>query len=166
VSEARIMQSGDAAESFILAYWPDVAARMEGIESKEFAELVQNYEKELETYGRIIAAETIRRAFLEIAKSDNPLLSMYAFFVAMGFNQIVPESLQKIGDKLDVTKQAVDKQVTFYRDLFAGRPLGSAKSEETRETLREVQIDRYNQANQQTEKQPNNGFTFRDFYTN
>jgi hypothetical protein len=161
MSEARIMQSGDAAESFISAYWPDVAARMEGIESKEFAELVQNYEKELETYGRIIAAETIRRAFLEIAKSDNPLLSMYAFFVAMGFNQIVPESLQKIGDKLDVTKQAVDKQVTFYRDLFAGRPLGSAKSEETRETLRDVQIDRYNQ---QPEKQPNNGFTFRDFY--
>jgi hypothetical protein len=161
MSEAKLMRGQDAAESFVSAYWPDVAANMEGIESKEFADLVQNYEKELETYGRIIAAETIRRAFLEIAKSDNPLLSMYAFFVAMGFNQIVPESLQKIGDKLDVTKQAVDKQVTFYRDLFAGRPLGSAKSEETREALREVQIDRYNQ---QTERQPTNGISFNDFF--
>lgn len=163
MSEVRIMRSIDLSDSPLASFWPDVAAGMDNIERKEFEEFAEHHGDLFEEYGRQIAMEVIRRVFTDIAQRDHAQISIMAFFISMGFTSITVESLEEIGQRLGVTKQAVSKELTFFRDMNGVRPLGSAKSEQARGEYKRVQLERYEQQQHKAPEQTN-GIGFADFY--
>jgi hypothetical protein len=173
MSDARVMASEDAAESSLAndsskynelsSYWANVSKSLTGIEQEELNEFLDRYDKELEGYGWLVAVEALGRILSQIMERDHQMIAMAAFLHAWGFSQITVESMEKNGHKLGVTKQAVSKEVTYWRDLFKSRALGTAKSEEARQTYREVQCERYEKLAQQ-QPEDSNGADFSNFF--
>jgi len=157
----RPLASGDAAESSLASYWHDAASAMDSqIEAEAIREFVEHHEPELEDYGRRIACEVIRMVFTDVASRNNPAVSLTAFFVAMGFNSVTTETLETIGEKFGLTKQAVSKELQYFRDKFGSPRLGASKSEETREISRRAQNEYY----ERNTAEDTNGFGFDDFF--
>jgi hypothetical protein len=160
---AKILQAIDAAESNLASYWHDAAAQMDSnIEAEAILEFVQEHEAELEAYGRQIACEVIRAVFLDVAARNNPEVSLTAFFVAMGFNSITCETLESIGSRYGMTKQAVSKELQYFRDKFGARILGASKSATARRISKAAQLRHY----KQVKVESTNGIGFRDFFRN
>jgi hypothetical protein len=157
------MRSIDVADSPLASYWTDIASELDGAERREFEEFVESHSDMFEDYGRKVAFEVIRYVFNDVAKRDHAAISLMAFYIALGFTSITVESLEKMGDRLGVTKQAVSKELTYFRDLYGVRALGSAKSEEARETYRDVQIERYDQQ-KAAKPEETHGIGFNDIY--
>jgi hypothetical protein len=156
------MISQDAAESNLASYWQDQAELIDSnVERSEFMEFVSQYETQIEEYGRLIAQEAINRLFDKISKRDNQSLAADAVMIAFGFTNITSDSLEEIGEKHGVTKQAVSKELTFFRDLFRLRSLGAAKTESARESSREAQLAKRATNQQATRKADDR---FRQFF--
>src|ERR1700733_7440333 len=119
MSDERVMRSGDASESVLASYWENMAASIDNdIDRKIFEEIIHNYDKEFEQYGQLIAMELLNRILEPLIWRDNPVLSLDCLLIATGFTRLRPESMDKIAEKRGVTKQAVSKEVTFWRDKF------------------------------------------------
>jgi hypothetical protein len=136
----RPMGHQDAADSPLSSYWEDAASKMDENEAAEFLSFVEHYDKELTEYMMRGMAEGLRYALVKIWERDNQALAIKAFFIAAGFTSVVAETLDQVADNLGITKQAVSKEVTFFRDLCGFRALGAAKSEQAREACREGQL--------------------------
>jgi hypothetical protein len=96
--------------------------------------------------------------FTVLLQQDNPKIAIQAFLRAWGFTSIVDNSLESAGSELGVTKQAISKQVTFFRDMWKLRSLGPNKTDDAREIYREVQTSH------QPKKEQTNGIGFDDLY--
>ena len=161
--DARICRSIDISDSPLASFWPDIASQMDGLERQEFEEFLVHHEDDIEEYGRKVAFEVIRFVLNDVCKRDHATISLTAFCIALGFTSITVESLERIGERLGVTKQAISKELTYFRDLYSVRSLGAAKSEEARKTYQAVQLDRYDKQRDKVQEETY-GIGFSDFY--
>jgi len=129
----------DAAEE--AWYWPDIAAEIDG--DGDCDSLKVQIEAEIEKRAKKAAAIVCNHVFCTILGYSNPRLALIAYCIAHGLGGLGEKSIQEWAKKLSVTKQALSKEVTWFRDVYSLEAMGSLKTDKARIKYRKVQNERY-----------------------
>ena len=133
----------DAAEE--AWYWPDIAAQIDG--DGECDTFKAQIEAEIEKRSKRQAAIVCNHVFCTILGYSNPRLALIAYCIAHGLGGLGEQSVQEWAKKLGVTKQALSKEITWFRDVYNLEAMGSLKTNGARTKYRKVQNERYRNGN-------------------
>jgi hypothetical protein len=138
--------SMDVSGSTLASYLHDVAAEMDDeIERREVQEFAENHGEFLRNYSVALAVEVISLAFSRLDDRSRQLddrgksrarIATVGFMIATGLCGYGENTLAENAAELNCTKQALSKEVMYWRDLFGIRALGACRSDRVRQSLR------------------------------
>ncbi len=129
----------DAAEEAY--YWPDIAAILDGDNDSEHFKV--QIADEIEKRARRQAAQICNHVVCTILGYSNVRLALIAYAIAHGIGGLGENSIQEWAKRLGVTKQAISKEITWFRDVYRLEAMGALKTNGARTKYQKAQNDRY-----------------------
>jgi|SRR5271166_1462194 len=128
-------------------YWPDMAAMIDGDGETEAIRIAMT--AEIEKRARRQASAVCSHVICTILGYGNVRLALTAYCIAHNIGGLTQESIEQQAKRLGVTKQALSKEVTWFRDVYDIEAMGALKTNLAREHYRAAQKMR------DTKKKPN-----------